>query len=154
MFMQPASSPLSLVESPVPVASSAPVPASVQAVLDLFTTHLAAVTFPDVDAATLRARADELRAAASSVASAREALARALTETEARGAALADAAARAVAYARIYAAAHPDRQPILAALARLAPPSASPSPAAEPRRRGRPRKIREGAELFEPTPPR
>lgn len=152
--MQPAISPLVLVEPPAPAADVAPVPADVQAVLDLFTTHLATVSFPDVDAATLRARAEDLHAATSSVARAREGLARALADTEARRAALADAAARAIAYARIYAAAHPDRQPILAALARLEPPCGSSSPAAEPRRRGRPRKVREAAELFEPAPPR
>lgn len=125
-----------------------PVPADIHAVIDLFSTHLAKVAFPDVDAASLRKHADELRAAAKHVAAAREALAAAIAATEARLATLTDAAARAVAYARIYGEAHPDRQPILAALADLAP-AAAPAQATGGKRRGRPPKKRESAELFD-----
>jgi hypothetical protein len=150
MFMSTPS--LSLV---VPASSSSendPVPVDVRAIIELFTTHLAKVTFPDVDAGALRKHADELRAAAKQVAVARDALATAIAATEARLATLTDAASRAVAYARIYGEAHPDRQAIVAALADLAPAAALAQPATGGKRRGRPPKKRESAELFAAAP--
>ncbi len=126
-----------------------PVPADLRAVIDLFTSHLAKVTFPDVDAATLRRHADELRAEAKTVARAREALAAALVTSDARLAVLTDAAARAVAYARIYSEAAPDRRPIADALTALVTPAAldASAPTKTGKRRGRPPK--QSAELFD-----
>lgn len=150
MFMPPTPA-LSLV-APPSSSENDPVPADLRAVIDLFTTHLATVAFPDVDAASLRHAADELRAAANNVAAAREALATTIAAMEARLAKLADAAARAIAYARIYGEAQPDRHAIVAALANLAPPAAPAPASTSGKRRGRPPKQRESAELFDATP--
>jgi ABC-type transporter Mla subunit MlaD len=151
MFMPPAMTPLALV-TPACSPENDPVPADIRAVIDLFTTHLAKVSFPDVDATSLRAQADELRAAAKNVAQAREALAAAIAATDSRLATLTDAASRALAYARVYGDAHPDRQPIVAALAVVARPTASAQTTTSGKRRGRPPKQRESAELFAATP--
>ncbi|MDQ3368043.1 MAG: hypothetical protein M3680_21670, partial [Myxococcota bacterium] len=59
-------------------ADEDPVPADVRCVIELFTSQLAKVPFPDVDAASLRRQADELRADAKAVVRAREVLAAAL----------------------------------------------------------------------------
>jgi len=123
------------------------VPADIRAIIELFASHLAKVAFPDVDAASLRRHADELRAEAKTVARAREALASAIAATDARLTALTDAAARAIAYARIYSEAHPDRAPIARALASLSRPAPASEPIKPGKRRGRP--PRQTAELFD-----
>jgi hypothetical protein len=123
-----------------------PVPADVRAVIELFSTQLAKVAFPDVDAASLRREADELRAEVSNVARARAALDAAEAVRTRREAALAATAARAMAYARIYSDAHPERQPLASALANLE--RAAPIEVKPPgKRRGRP--PRRSAELFD-----
>ena len=126
------------------------VPAEVRAVIELFATQLAKVAFPDVDAASLRREVDDLRAEAAAVGRARIALAAALAACETRRAGLAHSAARAVAYARIYSEAHPDRQPLAAALAALAKPVPTED-RVTPKRRGRPPRRTGG--LFDPAPP-
>lgn len=141
--------PLTLVASSSPETD--PVPADIRAIIDLFVTHLAKIAFPDVDAASLRKQADELRAEAKTVARAREVLAAAIAATEARLAVLTESATRAIAYARIYGEAQPDRQPIIAALATLERPAARVS-STTTKRRGRPPKQRDTAELFDATP--
>jgi len=123
------------------------VPAEVRAVIELFTSHLAKVAFPDVDAASLRRLADELRGEVKTVARAREALATAIASCDARLAALTDATSRAIAYARIYSEAHPDRAPIARALASLSRPAPASEPIKPGKRRGRP--PRQTAELFD-----
>lgn len=138
---------------PVPVDASDAVPAEARAVLELFTTELAKVAFPDVDAATLKRQADELRAEAKAVARAQQALDEMSTTLAAHAAALAQTAARALAYARIYADAHPDRTGLATALGALEAATArAPATGAIhlPKRRGRPR--RQSAELFAPPP--
>ena len=132
-----------------------PVPTEVSGVIELFATQLAKVAFPEIDAATLRRQADELRAEAKAVARAREALDAALASFAARRGALCDTAARAIAYARIYSQAHPDRAALATAIAALsetkpvavASASASASATATGKRRGRP--PRRSAELFD-----
>ncbi len=154
MFMPPAVTPLSLV-TPVCAPENDAVPADIRAVIDLFSTHLAKVSFPDVDATSLGKHADEVRAAAKNVALAREALATAIAATDVRLATLAAATSRALAYARIYGDAHCDRQPLVAALAELAVlarPTASAQTTTSGKRRGRPPKQRESAELFDAAP--
>ena len=121
-----------------------PVPAEVRAVIDLFATQLAKVAFPDLDAASLRREVEELRADAKQVARARDVLEAAQAACDKRRAGLAATAARAVAYARIYSEAHPERQPLAAALAGLENP---PLPTVAPKRRGRP--PRRSADLFD-----
>jgi len=148
MFMPP-TTPLTLV-APSSSSETDPVPVDVRAVIDLFTTHLAKVTFPDVDAASLRKLAEDLRAEAKSVARAREALAAAIVASDARLATLTDATSRAIAYARIYGEAQPERQAILDALVTLERPSTSTITVKK--RRGRPPRVRDNAELFDSTP--
>ncbi|HEY0194583.1 MAG TPA: hypothetical protein VGC42_25900 [Kofleriaceae bacterium] len=134
-----------------PVALEDPVPPSVRAVLDLYGSQLAKVAFPEIDAASLRRQADELRGEAKAVAKAREQLDTALAGFAARMAVLSDTAARAVAYARIYSDAHPERGELASALTALATPSdgepAKPALTANGKRRGRPPK--RSAELFD-----
>ena len=144
--MQPASTP----SSPDPTDA---VPAEARAVLELFTTELAKVAFPDVDAATLKRQADELRAEAKAVARAQQALDEMAATLAGHAAALGQTAARALAYARIYADAHPDRTALAAALAALEAAAVKPPATGAihlPKRRGRPR--RQSAELFAPAP--
>jgi hypothetical protein len=124
-----------------------PLPADVRAVIELFSTQLAKVSFPDVDAATLRHQEDALRSEAKTVARAREALAAAEAAFARRLEALADTTTRALAYARIYAAADPARAPLAGAIAAIASPSPPVEPALAPKRRGRPPK--RSAELFD-----
>jgi hypothetical protein len=127
-----------------------PIPEDIRAVIELYTTHLAKVSFPDVDVASLRRDIAELRAEADNVARARAALDVAIAAYNRREAALSETAVRAVAYARIYSGAHPDHQPLAAAIMSLAKPTEDePKPRA--RRRGRP--PRRSAELFDPAPP-
>jgi hypothetical protein len=126
-----------------------PVPAEVHAVIDLFANQLAKVSFPEIDAGSLRRQADELRTEAKAVARARDALDAALATFATRMATLTDTAARAVAYARIYSEAHPDRHALAAAIAALSEPArpAAASLTASGKRRGRP--PRRSAELFD-----
>jgi hypothetical protein len=125
------------------------VPTEVRAVIELFATELAKVSFPDVDAAALRREASELRGEAEKVARARQALEAAQAAQSRRAAALQATATRAIAYARIYAEAHPERAALASAIAAL---GAAPGTAAEVKpqgkRRGRPPK--RSAELFDP----
>lgn len=142
---------MSIVPSePVASPSEDPVPAELRSVIELFATQLAKVAFPEVDVALLRRQADDLRAEAAAVARARAALEAAQHALAARTSTLTETAARGVAYARIYAEAHPDRAELTAALAALVEsrPTA-PSVAPMPKRRGRPPK--QSAELFAAT---
>lgn len=93
--------------------------AEVRAVIDLFATQLAKLSFPDIDAGILRRQADELRGEAKLVARAREALDAALASYARRAASLGETCTRAIAYARIYSAAHPDRSELALAIAAL-----------------------------------
>ena len=126
-----------------------PVPTDVRAVIELFANQLAKVAFPDVDAASLRRQSDELRNEAKLVARAREALEVAQATYARRLAALSDTALQALAYARIYAEAHPDRAPLAAAITALSRPTVAPE-APVAKRRGRP--PRRSAELFDAAP--
>ena len=120
-----------------------PVPAEVRAVIELFASQLANVSFPDVDASALRRQADELRVQAKEVARVRESLDAALASFVTRLATLTETSARAVAYARIYSVAHPDQQALAAAIAALAQPAeaaAGGSPSVIRRRNRAPRR--------------
>jgi len=139
--------------APAPSSIDDPVPAGVHAVIDLFANQLAKVSFPEVDAGSLRRQADELRAEARTVARAREALDAALASFAARMTMLGDTAARAVAYARIYSEAHSDRHALAAAIASLSEPAlpATSGLTVNGKRRGRPPK--RSAELFDAAEP-
>jgi hypothetical protein len=151
--MSPITTP-ALVSVPAQASGHDPVPTEVLAIIDLFTSQLAKVTFPDVDAATLRKQADELRSEAKNVERARDALAAAVATSELRLATLKETAARAVAYARVYSDAHVERQPLAAALAELARPSSTGEASTTTKtgkRRGRPPRASADhrAELFD-----
>lgn len=137
-----------------PAATEDPVPSEVSGVIELFTTQLAKVAFPEIDAGSLRRAAEELRTEARAVARAREALDAALASFAARRVALGEIAARAIAYARIYSQAHPDRAALATAIAALSETKpvavaavAGAAGAATGKRRGRP--PRRSAELFD-----
>jgi hypothetical protein len=128
-----------------PASADDPIPAQHRAVIELFSNQLAKVAFPDVDATLLRRHADEVRAAALEVARARDALDAAQTRLAERTALLGETAARGLAYARIYADAHPDRHALATAIAELAEPG-PPLLSSPIKRRGRP--PRQSVELF------
>jgi hypothetical protein len=128
-----------------------PVRADHRAVIELFGSQLAKIPFPDVDAALLRRQADEVRAEAAAVAKAREALDAAQQKLLERTATLGDTVARGLAYARIYADAHPDRHALATAIAALSSPAPTAAAAAPAKRRGRP--PRQSAELFATAAP-
>lgn len=142
---------ISVVPSEPEVTVEDPVRAEHRAVIDLFANQLAKVAFPDVDAALLRRQADEVRAEAIAVARAHEALEAAQHQLADRTAVLADTVARGLAYARIYADAHPDRRALATAIAALAAPVTTPPAAVSAKRRGRP--PRQSAELFATAAP-
>lgn len=135
----------------VEAAVEDPVCAEHRAVIELFANQLAKVPFPDVDASVLRRQADEVRAEAVAVARARDALEAAQRKLEERSAALGDSVARGLAYARIYADGHPDRQALATAITGLRAQASEPAAvaAAPMKRRGRP--PRQSAELFATT---
>lgn len=128
-----------------------PVRAEHRAVIDLFANQLGKVAFPDVDASLLRRQADEVRAEAIAVAHAREALEAAQHKLADRSAILGETVARGLAYARIYADAHPDRHALASAITALSAPAQTPPAAAPAKRRGRP--PRQSAELFATAAP-
>lgn len=139
-----------LPSSSVPVAADAPgsgsgpgpVPVELDAVVRLFADTLGGVSFPEVDAARLHTLADEVRRCAGELDRARQTLAAAETSASAAVDALRIAATRGLAYARIYADAEPDRQPLAAAIDALTVSAPVPRiPAVTGKRRGRPRKI-------------
>ena len=123
-----------------------PVRAEHRAVIDLFANQLANVAFPDVDGALLKRQAEDVRAEAVAVERAREALEVAQHKLAERNAKLAETVARGLAYARIYADAHPALANAIASVAAPSPPAAPPA-----KRRGRP--PRQSAELFATTAP-
>lgn len=143
--------PAAMVAPVAPATADDPVPGDVSGVIELFATQLAKVAFPEIDAASLRRAADELRTEARAVARARETLDAALASFAARRVALGEIAGRAIAYARIYSQAHPDRTALATAIAALSETKpvavAAAAGAATGKRRGRP--PRRSAELFE-----
>ncbi len=124
-----------------------PLPTDVRAVVELFSTQLARVSFPDVDAAKFRQQEEALRTEATMVARAREALVAAEAAFARRLEELVDTTTRALAYARIYADADRSRGSLAAAIAAIASPSPRGEPSIAPKRRGRPPK--RSAELFD-----
>ena len=128
-------------------------PVDARAPLALFAAHLADVRFPDVDVDALAALVGELRTRTEAAARARSALDQATAAEAAARGMLRDTLARGVAYARIYAAAHPERAELASVLAEL---GAASSPGAAPsgadglrKRRGRPPKVRGDAAVGE-----
>lgn len=153
----PSSAPLSGAVSSSAVSSSAAVEPAIAELLRLFAGPLSEVRFPGVDHTILSALASEVELAQAEVEQARALLASSLAALEARRLELHARAQRAKAYARVYAEGN---APLQAELDRVVLPKPGPQAApsvqrasdVEPKKRGRPRKVREGSSLFEPTP--
>jgi hypothetical protein len=132
-------------------SSSALDPAIVD-LLSLFAGPLSDVRFPGIDHATLSELASEVERAQTEVEQARALLASSVAQLEARRLELHARAQRAKAYARVYAEGNAALQ---AELDRVVLPKPGPQSAAlrqadaEPKKRGRPRKVREASSLFE-----
>lgn len=129
-----------------PAARFDGLPEEVRGVLQLFGAQLAQLSFPEVDAVVLARHGDEVLAQRRAVEAARLALEEAAAELARRTEELSSLARRGLAYAKIYAAAHPERAELAAELSRLdgrerpvkvAPKREDGSPAP---RRGRPPK--------------
>ena len=131
-----------------------PIPAPIQTLLDLFSSHLADVRFGDIDAPSLARLAADVQLASEVTAGAQVALDSARITLHERQEALLLHAQRALAYARVYAEADESLSARLEAVtlpraARRARPDASASEALvltaqanlAPRPRGRPRKL-------------
>lgn len=120
--------------------------------LDLFTTELQGVQFPEVDATSLTSHRDAVQKATRAVEDAEAALARAQGELAERKQALALHGKRALAYAKVFAEERPALRERLDLLARQkGTPLALDLSGEEPRRRGRPRKISEPLLAPEPS---
>lgn len=134
------------------------VPARVKALLALFDGELAGVKFPDVDKGVLDAHVATVKARAADVAKVETALRAAQGALEAAQDLLHAKAYRAQAYARVYADGDDALVDKLDALAlgkartnRTLPATisgASVAPTSEPKRRGRPAKVRSPTNLF------
>lgn len=97
------------------------------ATVALFGRELASVSFPDVDAAILNRAAEALRARRLEVERAAEALRLARATFAEQAEVLRLLARRGLAYARIYADAHPELGALQTALAQLAPHVGEPA---------------------------
>lgn len=119
------------------------VPEEARGVIELFSGQLASISFPDVDASVLERHAAAVQAERRAVEEARAALEAVTLELAKRTEELTVLARRGLAYAKIYAAAHPEKQELVAGLSRLEARERAPklredgSPAP---RRGRPPK--------------
>jgi hypothetical protein len=133
---------------------------SVLQVISLFEGPLQSVSFPDVDRAALGELAEGVRRAADEVTAARARLDAAELTLGERQQALLARCQRAVGYARVYAAEDAELTKTLDAislprttprtsLASVDAGGAEADGAAPARRRGRPRRSRDGAPLFE-----
>ncbi|HTJ82257.1 MAG TPA: hypothetical protein VL400_11095 [Polyangiaceae bacterium] len=125
--------------------------------LALFAGPLASVRFPDVDHATLDELATGVERGHAEVEQARALLAAAEAAFDERKDELLRRVQRAKAYARVYAEGNPELQARLDAIVLPRPgtrPAADPraTPETAPKKRGRPRKIRDGGPLFEEAP--
>lgn len=116
---------------------------TLDALLNLFETELAAVSFPDLDLDTLRRADEELTVRKANLAHAEAAIVAARRAVDDARSGYERVGRKAVAYALVYADGDDELAPRLDAIAReLASSSAraDASPAAAPKRRGRPRK--------------
>lgn len=127
------------------------IPPELRVIVELFASELAKVTFPDVDAAALQREVDAVRVRATEVQRARAAVADAEAALAQRMEVLAQLGTRGLAYARIYADAHPDRDALARKLAAIASPAVRAVPAPPPRR-GRPPKVPRTELPFERPP--
>lgn len=111
-------------------------PELARGVLELFSGAMASISFPDVDGAVLQRQTDLVLARRRSLEEARVALELATAELAQGLEELQSLADRGLAYARIYASAHPERPDLIVELAQLderlrASRSSRPSPAGE-----------------------
>lgn len=128
-----------------------PVPPLAREILELYRGPLAEVRFPDLDRATLDAAHDELLDAQRALEAAERALEEARSLVAERTQSLQAKAQRGLAYARVFAEDQPELHERVAALATVPRRVEAPrEDASAPKKRGRPRKAREGdgASLF------
>lgn len=121
---------------PHAIDSSAVLAPFARDVLELYANELSDVRFPDLDLASLRAAASEVLACQEEVDRLEAELRDAHECMAGRNAALHARAERAFAYARIYAEGNPELDERVAAIR----PQGASSPAAAPKKRGRPKK--------------
>jgi len=143
-------------------SGSDPISPAMRALLEMFSTELSEVKFPDVDAEVLDEAAARVKAQAEAVAQAQAALEAARQALGESQEALLQKGQRALAYARIFAEEDAELSAKLEAISLPRPvrkaPRAEGVPAVEapsaqgedsaPRRRGRPPKARSSAPLF------
>lgn len=94
-------------------------PEESRAVVELYSGALASISFPDVDAAVLRRQAEAVAAERRAVEVARAALEAASQGLQRRVEEMKSLASRGLAYARIYAAAHPEHTELAAGLSSI-----------------------------------
>ncbi len=128
-------------------------PTAAADLLALFEGPLASVRFPEVDHETLDALAASVERGHAEVEQARALLAAAEAVLESRRQELISRAQRAKAYAQVYAEGNPELQArldgiVLPRIGARSVPTTQAVGQPEPKKRGRPRKVRDGAELF------
>jgi hypothetical protein len=94
-------------------------PEEARAVVELYSGALASIAFPDVDAAVLRRQAEAVAEERRAVEAARAALEAASAALQRRVEEMKSLASRGLAYARIYAAAHPEHVELAAGLSAI-----------------------------------
>src|SRR4051794_35388508 len=123
-------------------------PEPVEKLIEVFTQNLAGVQFPGADTAVLEQAAEATRAAADRLAEAEAVVDAARTALHEAEAELIHKAQRALAYARIYAGEKPALAALLDPIVLRRDGAADANLAAEPRKRGRPRKVAGATPLF------
>jgi hypothetical protein len=123
----------------------APLP---RAILELYRDSLREVRFPDLDFDSLSHAAAELRAAQLEVECIEAALLTAREAVRERAEQLSVQCERALSYARIFASGNPAVGQRVAEVEAQAKGQAPEAPRAAGKKRGRPRKVNAGAELF------
>jgi hypothetical protein len=125
-----------------------PIPQLARATLELYSTSLREVRFPDLDHELLEAAAEELRDAQQEVECIESALEQARGVVREKIAQLNAQADRGLSYARIFAAGNAQLSSRIGEIERLGRTQAQGSPAEGNKKRGRPRKAGQEAGLF------
>ena len=98
-----------------------PIPEEVSRIIELFSSSLKGVSFPEISADSLKAASREVAKRADELAKAEAAVSAARDRLDLERAQLMRTAERAAAYARIYSQAHPELEKLAGDLASIAP---------------------------------